>query len=60
MQKTLRIRFDRLPPRPRAVSAEDVSRIFGGCLTRGYTCRAPEDCCPSLACQQAYMERRCL
>ena len=67
MQKTLRIKFDRLPLRSHKVSAE-VSRIFGGfeddifgCVGRGATCggtRPP--CCLPLSCQQALDERRCL
>jgi hypothetical protein len=59
MQKTLRITFEHLPPRPRGISPEDLSRIFGGCLGRGSTC-TPLSCCPGLECQPALSEYRCL
>jgi hypothetical protein len=45
----LRISFSNLPPRPRALSHGELSRIFGGCGSEGATC-SDKGCCPGYVC----------
>jgi hypothetical protein len=46
----LRISFSNLPPRPRALSHGELSKIYGGCSTQGIACSAEKGCCPGLSC----------
>jgi hypothetical protein len=54
MNRGLIIRMDPLPPRARALSAQSLSQVFGGCLVSHEACNiAVGGCCPGLRCQPA-------
>ena len=56
------IELDRdLPTRPRALAADALSKVFGGCQSAG-SCdpRNPQACCPSIGCnRQPDLSYRC-
>jgi len=50
-----------LPRRPRALTADVLANVFGGCQTTG-RCdpRDPHACCPSIGCnRQSNLTYRC-
>jgi len=36
-----------LPPRPRRLTPDEVSRVFGGCTNLGGGCTKDDECCGS-------------
>jgi hypothetical protein len=42
-----RISFDPLPPRARALSRDETSKLFGGCVGYREACEKDSDCCDS-------------
>lgn len=49
MQKST-LKLEELPKREKSISIDDISKIFGGCLRIGWTCRDKKDCCAKVAC----------
>jgi hypothetical protein len=55
MARRLVITLDHnLPARPRALSSEDLSRVFGGCRDNWATCTNYSQCC-ELRCQTSLL-----
>ena len=42
-----------LPVRPRALSSDALSKVFGGCAANGSACSQDADCC-SAKCGQSF------
>jgi len=62
MSRRLMIDLDRdLPARARALTADALSKVFGGCQSTGFCDpRNPQVCCPSIGCnRQADLSYRC-
>ena len=54
MSRQLRIDINRdLPRRPRGLTADALSKVFGGCASTGWCdFRDPNSCCPSIGCNR--------
>ena len=45
-----KITIRELPPRPRRLTAGQLSAVFGGCSGNGSTCEVDKNCCSGYAC----------
>jgi hypothetical protein len=62
MPRTVRISFPNLPPRPRQLSASELSQVFGGCAIINVSCSKDADCCEPWKCLEdsdSLTGRRC-
>lgn len=47
-----RIKCGELPPRPRTLQGDELTKIFGGCAGRGKVCAVDSDCCSGMKCKK--------
>ncbi len=50
MREESKIRLIDLPYRAKKLNPEELTNVFGGCLTHGQFCIANSDCCGDFTC----------